>query len=113
MLITLLPTADATAEAMIGFEGAAPEMQRGSLWLQMSGVGDDWRDGFSTLAKRHGLEYLDVQVAGDWEAAERGRLIVLACGPDSLRGRSQPIFDAIGRHTRWFDGHAPFASVAC
>jgi 3-hydroxyisobutyrate dehydrogenase len=107
VVVTLLPNPDATTEAMVGVDGAAIEMQRGSLWLQMSNVDAKWSEGFAVLAKRHRLEYVDAQLAGDWEAAEQGRLIVLASAPNSLRHRVQPIFDAISRHTRWFDHGAP------
>jgi 3-hydroxyisobutyrate dehydrogenase len=107
VVITLLQSGDSTAEAMIGYEGAAPAMRPGSLWLQLRGVDAHWREGFATLAEAHGIEYVDAPVAGDEEAAERGRLIVLAYGAESIRTRAQPIFDAISRHTRWFDSLGP------
>jgi 3-hydroxyisobutyrate dehydrogenase len=117
VVITRLANADFTAEAMIGFEGAAPQMRSGSLWLQMTDVPDKWSDGFSALAAKHRLEYVDAELAGDDGAAERGGLIVLAHGPESLRERSQAVLDAIARHTRWFDtdrgfGHNPLVSKA-
>jgi 3-hydroxyisobutyrate dehydrogenase len=113
VVITLLANADFTAEAMIGFEGAAPAMRPGSLWLQMTDVADKWSDGFSALAEKHRLAYVDAELAGDDGAAERGGLIVLAEGPHALRDRSQPIFDAIARHTRWFDTDAWVGHTRC
>ena len=102
-LITLLRDADHITEAMTGTGGAVGEMEPGSLWLQMTRVEEQGAEGFAALAGTHRLAYVDAQMAGDWEAAERGRLILLASGPESVRERSQPILDAIGRHTRWFD----------
>jgi 3-hydroxyisobutyrate dehydrogenase len=104
-VITLLRDADTITEAMTGPDGAVREMQPGTLWLQLTRVEKQQAEGFVALANTHRLAYVDAQTAGDWEAAERGRLIVLAAGPESARKVSQPILDAIGRHTRWF--HSP------
>ena len=39
-----------------------------------------------------------------------GKLVVLASGPEELRGRVQPVFDAVGQKTIWIDS-APGAST--
>jgi 3-hydroxyisobutyrate dehydrogenase len=102
-VITLLRDGDSIRDAMVGPDGAVTEMQPGALWLQLTRVGERHADGFAALAGKHRLAYVDAQTAGDWEAAERGRLIVLAsAGSESARHGAQPILDAIGRHTRWF-----------
>jgi 3-hydroxyisobutyrate dehydrogenase len=103
-VITLLRDADCITEAMIGPDGAVTEMQPGTLWLQLTRVAEQHADAFAALAGTHRLAYVDAQTAGDWEAAERGRLIVLAAGSESVRGDAQPILDAIGRQTRWVHG---------
>jgi 3-hydroxyisobutyrate dehydrogenase len=100
-VLTLMRDADSITEAMVGGDGAVTEMQPGTLWLQLTRVDEQSAEGFAALAGTHRLAYVDAQTAGDWEAAERGRLIVLAAGSESARGDAQPILDAIGRHTRW------------
>jgi 3-hydroxyisobutyrate dehydrogenase len=40
-------------------------------------------------------------VLGTKQPAEEGTLIVLASGPDDVRDRVQPLFDAIGQRTMW------------
>jgi 3-hydroxyisobutyrate dehydrogenase len=101
-VITLVRDADCIAEAMIGApDGAVTEMQPGTVWLQMTRVGEQHAEAFAALAGTYRLAYVDAQTAGDWEAAERGRLIVLASGSESARGQAQPVLDAIGRQTRW------------
>jgi 3-hydroxyisobutyrate dehydrogenase len=100
-VITLMRDADCIAEAMIGPDGAVKEMQPGTVWLQMTRVGEQHAEAFAALAGTYRLAYVDAQMAGDWEAAERGRLIVLASGSESARGQAQPVLDAIGRQTRW------------
>jgi 3-hydroxyisobutyrate dehydrogenase len=102
-VLTLLRDADSIADAMIGADGAVTGMQPDTLWLQLTRVDAQWAESFAALAGTHRLAFVDAQTAGDWEAAERGRLIVLASGSEAARERSQPILDAIGRHTRWFD----------
>jgi 3-hydroxyisobutyrate dehydrogenase-like beta-hydroxyacid dehydrogenase len=102
-VITLMRDADWINEAMIGPDGAVMEMRPGTLWLQLTRVDELHAEAFAALAGTYRLAYVDAQMAGDWEAAERGRLIVLATGSESARAESQPILDAIGRQTRW--GH--------
>jgi 3-hydroxyisobutyrate dehydrogenase len=100
-VITLMRDADCITEAMLGPDGAVTVMQPGTVWLQMTRVSEQHAEGLGALAGTHRLAYVEAQTAGDWEAAERGRLIVLAAGPESARRQSQPILDAIGRQTRW------------
>jgi 3-hydroxyisobutyrate dehydrogenase len=102
-VITMMREADLITEAMTGPDGAVTGMQPGTLWLQLTRVSEQCAEAFAALAGTHRLAYVDAQIAGDWEAAERGRLIVLAAGPESARRQSQPVLDAIGRHTRWFE----------
>jgi 3-hydroxyisobutyrate dehydrogenase len=104
-VVTLMRDAESIREAMCGPDGAVTEMQPGTLWLQLTRVTQRQNEGFAALAGTHRLAYVDAQTAGDWEAAERGRLIVLAAGSESARGDAQPILDAIGRQTRWV--HSP------
>jgi 3-hydroxyisobutyrate dehydrogenase len=102
-VITLLRDEDCVSEALIGPDGAVTQMHPGTLWLQLTRVDAQHADAFAALARTYGLAYVDTQLAGDWEAAERGHLVLLAAGTGSARVRSQPVFDAIGRQTRWVE----------
>jgi 3-hydroxyisobutyrate dehydrogenase len=47
------------------------------------------------------VAFVDAPVLGSKQPAEQGRLVVLASGPDDVRDRVQPVFDAIGQRTMW------------
>ena len=47
------------------------------------------------------MPYVDAPVLGTKQPAEQGRLVVLASGPESLRDRCAPVFDAVGQRTQW------------
>jgi 3-hydroxyisobutyrate dehydrogenase len=53
------------------------------------------------LAERSGLSFVDAPVLGTKEPAEQGKLVVLASGPEALRDRLQPIFDAVAQRSMW------------
>lgn len=44
---------------------------------------------------------MDAPVSGSKEPAEKGQLTIFASGPDAVRSRLRPLFDALGRGTIW------------
>jgi 3-hydroxyisobutyrate dehydrogenase len=54
------------------------------------------------LASGRGVTIVDCPVIGTKQPAEQGKLIVLAAGPDDAREPCEPVFDAIGQKTVWF-----------
>lgn len=89
-------------------EQAAP--RAGQVWAQMSTAGLDQAD-LLALAEQHGVLFVDAPVVGTRQPAEQGRLLVLAAGPPDARPTVQPVFDAVGRETRWLaDDPAGFAA---
>ena len=105
VVLTMLTDGDAVAGAMIGREGALASLRPGSAWIQMATVGDDWTERLANVATEHHLEFVDAPVSGSDGPARAGELVVLASGPEGVRPRLQPIFDAIGQKTLWL-GHA-------
>lgn len=99
VVMTMLAHGDAVAAVMDGPDGALAAMGQRSLWLQTSTVGDVWADRFGELAGS--VTYVDAPVLGTREPAERGELLVLAAGPDDVRDRCAPIFEAVGKRTQW------------
>jgi 3-hydroxyisobutyrate dehydrogenase len=73
----------------------------GAVWLQVSTVGVDAEARLRRLAQERGLAYVDAPVLGTRGPAEKGELVVLASGAEELRERVAPVFDAIGKQTRW------------
>jgi 3-hydroxyisobutyrate dehydrogenase len=100
LVVTMLSDADATIAAMSGPEGGAAGSE-GAVWVQMGTIGLEGSERCAALARGRGLKYVDAPVMGTKKPAEEGKLIVLASGPDGLRERLEPFFDAIGKRTIW------------
>jgi 3-hydroxyisobutyrate dehydrogenase len=99
-VLTMLSDADAVMSVVDSDDGPF-EGQSAPIWLQMSTVGVDGNERLSAYAARHGITYVDAPVLGTRQPAEKGQLTILASGPDDVRERCQPVFDAVGRTTHW------------
>ena len=95
VIVTMLGDGKHVREVM---ERAAPG--DGQVWAQMTTVGAD-QDALLALAREHGLRFVDAPVVGTRAPAEQGTLLVLAAGAPDVRAAVQPVFDAVGRETRW------------
>ena len=95
IVLTMLSDADAVTEAVAGaLDGA-------EVWLQMSTVGIEGAERCAALAAERGVALVDAPVMGSRQPAADGTLVVLASGPDELRDRVDPLFDAVGARTIW------------
>jgi len=101
VVLTMLADGDAVAHAMTGPHGAVSALRAGSVWVQMATVGVDWTERFSTLARIHGLEFVDAPVSGSDGPARDAQLVVLASGTEAVHPLVEPLFDAIARRTLW------------
>jgi 3-hydroxyisobutyrate dehydrogenase len=101
MILTILSDADAVVSVMEGSDGALAGAEEGAIWLQMSTIGIEGTERCVPLAEQKGLVLVDVPVVGTKKPAEEGKLTVLASGPDEVRSRCEPIFDAVGQKTVW------------
>jgi 3-hydroxyisobutyrate dehydrogenase len=101
VLITMLYDGPSVEEAL---GGSLAELRDGAIWLQMTTVGAEAGRSLQEIADQAGVPMIDAPVLGTRTPAEEGKLTVLASGPDQLRERAAPIFDAIGRRTLWIDG---------
>ncbi len=98
ILLTMLADTDAVLQAVsAALEAADSDV----LWLQMSTIGEEGPERCLALARERGVQMLDAPVLGTKQPAEDGELVVLASGPEQLRGRAQPVFDAVGHKTIW------------
>jgi 3-hydroxyisobutyrate dehydrogenase len=98
VVLTMLADADAVVSSA---REALPAVGEGAIWLQMSTIGEQGTDQCMELARAHDISFFDAPVLGTKQPAEEGKLVVLASGPDELRDRVQPIFDAVGSKTIW------------
>ena len=102
VILTMLADADAVLESMP--QALSTEPAGEAVWLQMSTIGESGTERCIALAREHGLEFVDAPVLGTKQPAEQGRLVILASGPDRLKQRLEPIFDAVGQRTMWLGG---------
>ena len=101
LIVTMLTDADVVLATMQGEDGALAGARAGSVWVQMSTIGEQGTARCIELAKEHGLAFVDAPVLGTKQPAAEGKLVVLASGPESERVRVQPVFDAVGQRTMW------------
>ena len=98
-LLTMLSDADVIEEVVGG--GVLPALSEDAVWLQMSTVGEDGNERLARLAAENGVIFVDAPVLGTKAPAEQGQLVVLASGPEDVRGRCEPVFGAVGSKTVW------------
>ena len=108
VVVTMLGSLDHVVEVM---EQAAAGLVDGQVWAQTSTVGIDQTE-LLALARKHGLLLVDAPVVGTRQPAEQGQLLVLAAGPPAARELVAPVFDAIGRATRWVADDAEGAAAS-
>ena len=97
VILTMLADKDAVLSAV---DGALPTAAD-AIWLQMSTIGEQGTERCIALAREHELAFVDAPVLGTKQPAQEGKLVVLASGPDPLKDRLTPIFDAVGQRTMW------------
>lgn len=110
VVLTMVLDADAVLDVV---RTAHPA--RGTLWVQTATVGIEGVTRTAELAEELGLVLVDAPVLGTKQPAEEGQLVVLASGPDDVRDRLAPVFDAIGSKTLWLGeaGNGSRLKLAC
>jgi 3-hydroxyisobutyrate dehydrogenase len=98
LVVTMLADGPTVHEVMSGALDAVPA---DAVWIQMSTVGLEWTGKLAELAAKAGLAFVDAPVLGTKQPAEQGQLVVLGSGPEDLRARCAPVFDAVGGRTMW------------
>jgi 3-hydroxyisobutyrate dehydrogenase len=101
VILTILTDTGAVLQSMDGNDGALRGAGPGTIWLQMSTLGEEGTERCAELASSRGLPFIDAPVLGTKQPAEQGQLVVLASGEEGLTDRVQPIFDAVAHRTIW------------
>jgi 3-hydroxyisobutyrate dehydrogenase len=102
VVITMLPTAEATAEVMFDHQ-TIDAMKPCSIWVQMATIGVEATQRLveATLVQRPAVAFVDAPVSGSRDPAEKGQLLILASGPHAAAQSLEPVFGALGRATLW------------
>ncbi|NUR09027.1 MAG: NAD(P)-dependent oxidoreductase [Nocardioidaceae bacterium] len=98
VVVTMLFDTDSVETAM---REARDGLGDDVVWVQQATVGVPGAERLARLADELGLGYVDAPVLGTKKPAADGALVILASGPEDLRDRVTPVFEAIGQRTLW------------
>jgi 3-hydroxyisobutyrate dehydrogenase len=102
IVVTMVTDADVVL-AIAKDQGMLAALAPGAIWVQMSTIGVAGIKRVETLVEteRPDVVLIDAPVSGSKEPAEQGQLTIFASGPDAVRSRLDPLFDALGHRTIW------------
>jgi 3-hydroxyisobutyrate dehydrogenase len=102
IVVTMVTNADAVI-SIARDQGMLAALAPGAIWVQMSTIGVAGIERVAALvaAERPDITLLDAPVSGSKDPAEQGQLTIFASGPDDVRPRVAPLFDALGQRTIW------------
>lgn len=96
-LVFTMVADDAALEALVfGESGMLASLPRGAVHVSLSTISVALSDRLTRDHSAAGQGYLAVPVFGRPEAAEAGRLAVVAGGPEALVQKCLPLFEAMG-----------------
>ncbi|MFU8870865.1 NAD(P)-dependent oxidoreductase [Micromonospora sp. SL4-19] len=95
VVITMLTDATAVREVLFGADPAAADLRPGTHLVEMSTIGPRAVAELTRLLPA-GVPLVDAPVAGSAGAAEAGRLVVLAGGPEAAVDRVAPVLELLG-----------------
>lgn len=102
IVVTMVTDAEVVL-AIARDQGMLTALAPGAIWVQMSTIGIAGIGRVETLveSERPDVILIDAPVSGSREPAQHGQLTVFASGPDAVRSRLEPLFDALGQRTLW------------
>ena len=96
VVISMLESGAVVATVM---QAALPDLQPGTLWIDMSSTQHAEALAFSALLARHGCNFIDAPVSGGVAGAQAGTLAIMAGGAVGDFARAEPVLRAMGRPT--------------
>jgi 3-hydroxyisobutyrate dehydrogenase-like beta-hydroxyacid dehydrogenase len=98
-VFTMLSDDQAVSEVVFGMAGIVSALDNGAAHISSSTISTALARRLTETHRERKQVYLSVPVFGRPEAAEAGKLIVVAAGEHAAVERYRPLFDAIGRAT--------------
>ena len=110
IVVTMLANADAVADVMLR-GGTLDALRANATWAQMGTIGVEATERLAAevARRRPDVMFVDAPVSGSREPARKGRLLILASGPDRSHDSVDAVFAALGQRTLWL-GRAGTAS---
>jgi len=96
VVLTMLADDSALEGLVFGGRGILASLPRGGMHVSLSTIGVALSDKLAVEHAKVGQGYVAAPVFGRPEAAEAGRLAVVAAGPDPLIQKCKPLFEALG-----------------
>jgi 3-hydroxyisobutyrate dehydrogenase-like beta-hydroxyacid dehydrogenase len=96
IVITMLADDSALESQVFGDGGILASLPRGGVHISCSTISVALSDRLAAAHSAAGQEYVSCPVFGRPEAAEAGRLAVVAAGPSQAVDRCKPLFEAFG-----------------
>lgn len=102
IVVTMVTDADAVG-SLAREQGVLAALRPDAIWAQMSSIGVAGTDKLADLVRtqRRDVMFLDAPVSGSREPAERGELTIFASGPQEVRPRVTPLFNALAERILW------------
>ena len=95
VLITCLPSPDASLKVMTGTDGVFDAMREGSCWIEMSTTDANEMMRLAELAAEQGVGVLECPATGGVHRAARGEMTLLVGGDESLFKRHVALLEAL------------------
>jgi 3-hydroxyisobutyrate dehydrogenase-like beta-hydroxyacid dehydrogenase len=112
VLITMLADDAAVASAVLTGAGVVEGLPQGNIHLSMSTISPEMSSRLAAMHRDSRQLYVAAPVLGRPEAAERGKLVILAGGPSGAIERCRPIFGTLGEETHVIAEEPERANVA-
>jgi putative dehydrogenase len=96
-VVTFVVNAAQVEAAVLGADGAAHGMARGTPLVQCATVSASFIAAFGVRMAEHGLTVLDAPVSGGVLRSGDGTLSIMVSGPREALARVQPMLEAMGR----------------
>jgi 3-hydroxyisobutyrate dehydrogenase len=102
IIVTMVTDIDAVI-SIARDQGMLAALAPGAIWVQAGTIGVAGIERIAELVdvERPDVTLLDAPVSGSREPAEQGQLTIFASGPEHVRSRVAPLFDALGQRTIW------------
>lgn len=97
ILITMLPDGGIVRDALIGPDGVAPALRRGTLVIDMSSSDPAIYPALAGALDEAGIGLIDAPVSGNVSGAVSGTLTIIAGGDAALIDRAEPVLLALGK----------------
>jgi len=97
--MTMLADDSAVEQVVLGENGVASALANGAVHISSSTIGTALARRLAAEHAQRGQGFLSAPVFGRPDAAESGKLIVVAAGPSELVELCRSLFDAIGCQT--------------